>query len=207
MNSATYHLTRCGLPGIDVIPFGTHACHFYASREDLIAALVPYCIAGLEANERCLWITASPLSGREAIEAMRAKWPGADEAVQSGALRIVDFDRWYAGSEGLLGVKAIELLLKEEELALSYGYNGLRITGNTSFLEPNHVAAFMEYERAGTENLVGRRIVALCSYVLAERNAAQRREVIDAHHCAFEHPDQSWQVVTELTPLVSRGGG
>jgi two-component system, sensor histidine kinase PdtaS len=200
MNSATSpHLTRCGLPGIELIPFGTHACHFYATREDLIAALVPYCVAGLEANERCLWIAASPLSGRDAIEAMRAHWEHADEAIQSGALRILDFDRWYTGSQGLLGVEVIDLWLKEEEAALAEGYNGLRITGNTSFVAPNDVATFMEYERAVTERFAGRRIVALCSYLLAKQSDHRVSEVRQAHHCAFEHPDETWRVVTEVT--------
>jgi hypothetical protein len=47
------HSTQCGLPGIDRVPFGMHACHFYRNRDDLIGALAPYFVAGLRANERC----------------------------------------------------------------------------------------------------------------------------------------------------------
>jgi MEDS: MEthanogen/methylotroph, DcmR Sensory domain len=52
------YITRCGLPGIEHVPFGMHACHFYRNRNELVAAMVPYFIAGLRENERCLWITA-----------------------------------------------------------------------------------------------------------------------------------------------------
>lgn len=31
------HITRCGLPGVDRVPFGMHACHFYRDRQNLVA--------------------------------------------------------------------------------------------------------------------------------------------------------------------------
>jgi hypothetical protein len=33
------HITRCGLPGIEWVPFGMHACHFYSSTDQLVARL------------------------------------------------------------------------------------------------------------------------------------------------------------------------
>jgi hypothetical protein len=66
------YITRCGLPGIEHVPFGMHACHFYRNRNELVAAMVPYFIAGLRENERCLWITAPPLPAHEASQALRA---------------------------------------------------------------------------------------------------------------------------------------
>lgn len=41
-----------------------------------------------------------------------------------------------------------------------------------------------------------RRIIALCSYVLNERDKMD--EVMSAHHCAFERPDSAWQVSGSL---------
>ena len=46
-------------------PFREHACHFYSSTDQLVAALVPYAVAGLRGNERCLWVTAPLLPARE----------------------------------------------------------------------------------------------------------------------------------------------
>ena len=67
------HITHFGLPGIGRIPFGMHTCHLYNNRDQLVAALVPYFVAGLRGNERCLWITAPPLPASEAISALRDK--------------------------------------------------------------------------------------------------------------------------------------
>ena len=51
--------------GIDVIgdmPWGTHFCLFYETKEDLLDTLISYCKAGLESEEFCLWVVAEPLT-------------------------------------------------------------------------------------------------------------------------------------------------
>lgn len=190
------NITHCGLPGIDLVPLGMHACHFYRNREQLAAAVVPYLLAGLRANERCIWITAPPLPEMKAVQALRNAWDGIDRAIESGALRVSDFDRWYAGSAGLKGLEIVEMWLQEEQRALAEGYKGLRITGNISFLQPHELGAFVEYEQAVSDCFSGRRIVALCSYPQRQHGAEQMSSVLDAHHCAFERTDTDWHVAT-----------
>jgi len=186
------HLTECGLPGIRRIPYGLHACHFYPGRKELLEALVPYFIAGVAAGERCIWVAAPPLPAADAEQALREAWTGVDEALAKGALRIIDFDRWYADTAGLKGTKVVDVWLAEEERALAQGFRGLRITGNTSFLTPADWTTFMEYEREVDRRVQGRRIIALCSYVMGQRE--KMAEIVRAHHCAFERPDSGWQV-------------
>ena len=67
-------------------------------------------------------------------------------------------------------------MLEEEERALAEGYNGLRITGNTSFLTPGDWPTFMEYEQALSARFHGRRIVTICSYARARCNDQQMSE-------------------------------
>lgn len=192
---AETHLTDCGLPGIGSVPYGMHACHFYRTRAELVDALVPYFLAGLRRNERCLWITAPPLPANEAMQALHSAWDGMDDAIEAGALRILDFDQWYASSARLKGLDVVKFWLEEEERALAAGYSGLRITGNVTFLKPGDWPTFMEYERAVTARFDGRRIVALCSYMLPTCTPQQVRDVMDAHPCAFDRPDANWQVL------------
>lgn len=190
------HVTPCGLPGIGPVPVGMHSCHFYSDRQQLIDALVPYTIAGLQANERCILIAAQPLPARELIRELQAGWDGADDAMQRGALRVLDFDRWYMGASGLKSEDIVRLWLQEEALALMDGFSGLRVSGNISFLQPDQWPAFMAYEKSVSANFAKRRIVALCSYVLDGCTADQRDQVLRAHSCAFEQHDRDWQVVT-----------
>lgn len=189
------HLTECGLAGINRIPYGLHACHFYPDREQLVEALVPFFLAGLRAGELCIWVAAPPLPADEAERELRAAWSGAAEAIAKRAVRILDFDRWYANAAGLKGADVVALWLQEEERALAEGYKGLRITGNTSFVGPHDWEQFMEYERIVGAGFQGRRIVALCSYLLPHIASDKVMEVMRAHHCAFDRPDAGWQVI------------
>jgi len=60
-----------GIGVIDKVPWGTHFCQFYQTKEDLIDILVPYFKAGLENNESCVWITCEPLTDEEAKKALQ----------------------------------------------------------------------------------------------------------------------------------------
>ena len=164
-----------------------------------MGALVPYFMTGLNGKERCLWVTAPPLSAGEACQALRTH--GAEDAIQDGALFILDFDQWYAGLKGHHDV--VPLWLKEEERAVVDGYNGLRIAGNTSFLKPSDRSTFIEYEQAVTAHFKSRRIVALCSYAQGQW---QTREVLHAHHFALKDAvaDRQW-VATARSPSHETG--
>jgi hypothetical protein len=57
------------------VPWGTHFCQFYETKEDLIDMLVPYFKAGLENNEFCMWIISEPLGVEDAKEALKKVLP------------------------------------------------------------------------------------------------------------------------------------
>lgn len=63
---ALTNLRKTGIEYIDDIPWGTHICGFYQTKNDLISMLVPYLRAGLENNEYCIWVTSDPISLEEA---------------------------------------------------------------------------------------------------------------------------------------------
>ena len=189
------HITDCGLPELKAIPYGIHMCHFFLRRQDLAAALVPYFVAGLYSNERCIWITAEPL-GVEAAEAELAK-AGLDTRAlaRKGSLLIRDHSDWYDKSSELNAAKTMEMWLDEERRSLEVGYSGLRITSNTSFVKPADWSAFMEYEDLVGQEFASRRIVTLCSYVLDRRAAADLLDVVSRHSCTLHGPDdRRWQL-------------
>jgi len=46
-------LRNSGIEVIGNVPWGTHFCQFYQTKQDLIETLVPYFKTGLEKNEGC----------------------------------------------------------------------------------------------------------------------------------------------------------
>ena len=193
--SVSTHMTECGLPGIAPIPYGLHACHFYASRQDLVQALLPYFEAGLRNNERCIWVAAAPLPAAEARVELAKILPGVGEVIKQGRLRILDFSQWYTDGQQLKGNAIVNLWLEEEEAALAAGYSGLRITGNASFVTPRDWDSFMEYELAVSEAFLDRRIVTLCSYDLQQARAVEVLDVVRSHHCTIERDEGNWRLL------------
>lgn len=53
-------LREAGISVVGRMPWGTHFCHFYETREDLLDTLIPYFKTGLENNEFCLWVVFAP---------------------------------------------------------------------------------------------------------------------------------------------------
>ena len=43
-----------GIAAIGAVPWGTHLCQFYDTKQDLVDTLVPYFKLGLENNEFCI---------------------------------------------------------------------------------------------------------------------------------------------------------
>ena len=189
------HITNCGLPGIGAVPYGLHMCHFYPDREELLRVLVPYFQAGLRNNERCLWIAADPLP-TDAIKSEIDKWPTLSDGLASGQLTILDALEWYGDPASLSAETIIARWLAEEQLALGNGYQGLRITGNTSFVPKDGWAGLMEYERTLNERLQEHRIVAFCSYSLKSCEAVDMLEVVHSHHAALDRSGEYWQLFT-----------
>ena len=124
--SPVLHITDCGLPGIKEIPYGLHMCHFYEDREDLAATLVPYFVAGLQKEERCVWVTAEPLDAKAAEAELTRAGLHVPALVRKGSLIIRDASDWFAGIGRLEGAQAriTDLWLEEEKRALAAGYRG-----------------------------------------------------------------------------------
>jgi len=124
--------------GIDIVgnvPWGTHFCQFYRTKKDLIDILVPYFKAGLENNEFCMWVTSEPLMVEEAKAALKKVVKNLDNYIKNGQIEILDYTKWYTKTGKFEADKVLQGWVKKEEQAIKKGFDGIRITGNTSWLE------------------------------------------------------------------------
>ena len=79
---------KTGIDVIEALPWGSHLCQFYTTKQDLLDILVPYFKAGLENNEFCLWVTSEALSEKEAKEAMAKAVPDFAQYLERGQMEI-----------------------------------------------------------------------------------------------------------------------
>jgi two-component sensor histidine kinase len=187
--------TPSGLPFVGDLVWGAHFCKFYETAEDLKDCLIPYFKAGLDNNEKCLWVASEPFGKMDALAALRAASANADAAIAHGQIEVIDHTEWYR-CQGSVRPEELPLTwLGRVEQALAEGYRGLRVTGNMAFLAPADWNSFMDYERAVQRCFHGHRIIALCSYPLDRADSSQVLEVMRSHAFAIVRRDGQWESV------------
>jgi len=159
--------TKLRKTNIDVlgdVPFEMHICHFYQTKKDLLDILVPYFKAGLEHNESCMWITSEPLNTEGAKLALESELGDLNSYIKRKQLAILKYDQWYLKAGQLDFNKTLLSWIDKEEEALGNGFDGLRLSGNTSWIESNRWKNLMYYEKAVDIAIVKHRMLAICSY-------------------------------------------
>ena len=184
--------------GVDVvgdIPWGTHFCLFYETRADLLETLVPYCKVGLENQEFCLWVVAEPLTGEDARNALKRAVPDLDQYLADQSIEIVTAREWYL-QDGTFDLNRVISGWNEKlARASARGYAGVRVTGDTAWLEKKDWKDFCEYEESLNQAIAGQRLAVLCTYPLAACGAAEILDVVRTHQFAVTKRRGSWDVI------------
>jgi C4-dicarboxylate-specific signal transduction histidine kinase len=184
--------------GIDIVgymPWGTHICLFYETKQDLLDTLVAYCIAGLKNEERCLWVVAEPVTINEATDALIDAAPDLDRYMADGSLEVLSSKDWYLQG-GTFDLKRVTAGWHERLAgALARGYAGVRVTGDTAWLQKKDWKHFCEYEESLNEAVANQRLAVLCTYPLAGCGALEILDVVRTHQFALVRRHGSWDVI------------
>jgi PAS domain S-box-containing protein len=184
-----------GLEMIGDVPWGTHFCQFYEGKQDLLDILVPYFSAGLANNEFCMWVTSEPLGAREAEAAMRASVAGLDEHLRRDQIRFLDYSEWYTVGGAFDADRVLRAWVDALQGAQARGFDGLRLTGNTFWLEQSAWRDFTQYEAAVDSVINQYSMLAMCTYSLARCGAAEIMDVMSNHAFALIKRGEHWQVI------------
>jgi len=186
---------KTGIEVIGQVPWGTHFCQFYQTKQDLLDTLVPYFKAGLENNEFCMWITAEPLSAQEAHQAMRRAVPDFADRLKKGQIEILPHTEWYLMDGKFDQQRVLDGWVTKLNAGLAAGFAGLRLTVNTFWLEKPDWKSFTDYE-AAVNDVIGRyQMLALCTYSLDKCGAAEVMDVIRNHEFALIFREGKWEII------------
>jgi PAS domain S-box-containing protein len=191
-------LRKSGLEIISDVPWGTHFCQFYATKADLIDTLVPYFAAGLAANEACMWVTSEPLEVEEAEAALRVAVPELDRFLASGQIEILDYSQWYTLGGAFDADRVLQGWCDKLEAARKRGFEGLRLTGNTFWLEKEDWEDFTNYETKIDSIIGSMRMLALCSYPLEKCRTREILDVIANHEFALVRESGRWELLKNI---------
>ena len=142
----TNEIRASGLDIIGNLPWGTHFCQFYQTKEDLMDIVVPYFKAGLENNEFCVWITSQPLQVEEAKEALRKGISDFEVYVWKGQIEVVSYSDWYIKDYITNSNKSLKIWIEKLNHKVAADYEGLRLSEDPIWAEA-HRKDFVYYEK------------------------------------------------------------
>ncbi|MHC4889546.1 MAG: PAS domain S-box protein [Planctomycetota bacterium] len=183
---------------IDVVgnvPWGTHFCQFYETKEDLIDLLVPYFMAGLKNNEFCMWITSEPLNVEEAHRALKKKVRNLDGYIKKGQIEILDYTQWYTKAGRFDANEVLDGWIEKEKQALEKGFEGLRLSGNTFWLDQRDWKKFTDYEAAVNSVIGQHQMLAVCTYSLEKCTPLEIIDVVSNHEFALIRSAGKWKII------------
>ena len=198
----TTALRNTGIEPVGEMPWGTHFCHFYETRDDLLETLLPFFKAGLEADEFCAWVVSEPLTEPEVWQALDRAVPDLAQYVSDQSIEVLNArDVYLAGGEINLH-RIIDNWRVKLKRALSGGYPGIRVSGNTAWLEQKHWRDFMEYETELNRGIGDQPMLVLCTYPLTTCGASEFLDVAGTHQFAVAKRRGRWEVVE--TPQLTQ---
>ena len=188
---------RFGVSLVGSVPWGTHLCQFYESKQDLIDILVPYFAEGLRSNEFCMWITSPPLEAEEAREALQKAVPNLDEYFKKGQIEITSYNNWYLLEGKFDSNRVLQGWVEKEKTALKHGFEGMRLTGNTFWIERELWNSFVDYEEALNLVIGQHRILVLCTYCLKNCSGADVLDVVRNHVGTLIKQGRKWSFIED----------
>jgi DNA repair protein RadC len=182
---------KSGIDVLGALPWGKHLCYFYNTKQDLIDILVPYFKAGLENNEFCIWITSETISKKEAEEAMGKAIPDFPQYLANGQIDIIPHTDWYLKGDIFNRKRVFNAWIDKLERAMASGYDGLRVSGDTAWLERRYWTKFIAYERELNQTLGKYHMLAVCTYPLYQLGTSQATNMMSNHqYSLIKHKDK-----------------
>jgi DNA-binding CsgD family transcriptional regulator len=187
------NLRRTGIRLLGEIPWGTHVCVFYETREDLLDTATAYFTAGLDSNELCVWAVSPPITEEDAWTELRESVPDLPARRTAGQIEILQGHEWYLKGDQFDLERITAGWSQKLSHALALGYEGLRVSGNAFWFEQNQWKEFSEYEHELDRSLAGQKMIVMCTYSLRESRAVDILDVVRAHNFTLARRNGEWE--------------
>jgi PAS domain S-box-containing protein len=190
-------LRKTGISVVGDVPWGTHYCHFYETKQDLLDTLVPYFKAGLESKEFCLWVVSDSelITVEEAKGALEQAVPDFDRHLANESIEILNGLDWYLKENTFSLERVTSAWDAKLKRAMALGYDGMRVSGDTLWLNAKDWKDFCAYEKQVNDSITNRPMTVLCTYPLAKSGAAQILDVVQTHQFAIARRQGEWKVI------------
>ncbi len=190
-------LRESGIEALGKIPWGSHFCNFYETKQDLLDTVVPYFKTGLESKEFCLWIVSNSglITVEDAKEALKQAVPDFEWYFSDKNIEILNETNWYLEGNVFNLERVINSWHVKLNQALALGYDGMRVSGDTFWLTEKDWKDFIDYEKQLTNSITDLPMTLLCTYPLAKSGAAEILDVAQNHQFAIVRRKGEWEMI------------
>ena len=131
-------LRKTGISVVGDMPWGSHFCSFYETKQDLLEILIPYFETGLGNNEFCLWIISNSelLTEHEARSALQAVVPDLDRHIVDRSIEIVGHDDWFLDGGSFDFHRVANLRFSADECKIKNPGNARIVNGESRIGQP-----------------------------------------------------------------------
>jgi PAS domain S-box-containing protein len=192
-------MRETGIGILGKVPWGIHFCQFYQSKKDLLDILVPYFKTGLQSNEFCMWICSEPLGVEDAKQALKKAVPDLGRYMRKGQIEFLPHTEWYLQKGRFSSKRVLKGWRSKLDEALAKGFDGLRLTGNTFWLEKKDWQRFAGYEEEVNNVVSHHRMIALCTYSLDRCGVQEVIDVINNHQSTLIRRSDQWTLVESFS--------
>ena len=193
-----------GIAAIGDVPWGTHFCQFYRTGADLADTIVPYFEAGLRNNESCLWVTGDHLEADAAESLLVETVPDLKDRIHSGQMEIVSIRNWYTPGDNFDADSVLQGWIDREAESKRRGFSGLRLTGDTFWVDRSGWDNFMEYEDKVNNAFRRYHLVALCTYCMDKCKAEDVVDVCCHHQFALARRRGQWELLESSSLKIAK---
>jgi hypothetical protein len=203
-------VSKPGKSGIDVlgdIPWGSHFCVFYETKQDLLDVLVPFFKAGLESNEFNLWVISNPYLAtvEEAVALLEQAVPDVRRLIDNGRLEIFSEADWYFTENDFNLERLLNAWNEKIAGALARGFDGIRASGDLFWLGQKYWKDFHAYEKQLHDLIAGQPAIIMCAYPLSNFGGEEVLDIVQAHQFAITRRQGKWELIE--SPALIRAEG
>ena len=184
---------KSGIRALGEMPWGTHICVFYDTKNDLLETNASYIEAGLSGNEFCVWAVSEPTSVDEAEAFLRRNVAEFDRYQTAGQLEILLGYDWYLRGDEFDPQRITGGWRAKLRLALSNGFDGMRVSGNAFWMEAKLWNEFREYELELDRSISDQKMIVMCTYSLQASRAIDLLDVARAHNFTVARRGGDWE--------------
>src|SRR5258707_8843930 len=189
-------LRDTGISVVGDVPWGTHFCSFYDTKQDLLDILIPFFKTGLERNEFCLWIISNSelLTMQEASNALQAVLPDLHRYMAEESIEVIGHD-WFLNGGSFDFRRVTNRFKQKVDEALARGYVGMRVNASPAWLETSNGKRLRKFEAEVDQLYRHERIIASCTYPIGSSRADFLLDVARNHRFAIARRHGIWDIV------------